>query len=72
MSTNTTALAPDSGGLHTVAGAGDYLKTSERRVWELLRSGVLAAIRDGRSVKITQVELERYISELPAYEPASA
>lgn len=72
MPANTPALAPDSGGLHTVSGAGEYLKTSERRVWELLRSGLLAAVRDGRAVKITTVELERYIRDLPAYEPMSA
>ena len=72
MPATNNAPAPDSGGLHTVSGAGEYLKTSERRVWELLRSGVLAAVRDGRAVKITTVELERYIRELPAYEPVAS
>jgi excisionase family DNA binding protein len=67
-----TALAPSCGGLHTVVGAAGYLQTSQRRVWQLLRTGDLAAVRDGRTVKITTAELERFIRDLPSYEPASA
>lgn len=63
---------PTSGGLRTRAEAALYLRTSLRRLDELIRSGELAAVRDGRSVKILTTELERYISELPAYEPVSA
>lgn len=43
-----------------------------RRLDELIKSGALAAVRDGRSVKIHAGELERYIAELPAYEPAAS
>ena len=61
--------APDSGGLRSRAESARYLKTSPRRLDELIRSGALAAVRDGRNVKVTQAELERYIADLPSYEP---
>ena len=51
------------------AEAARYLKTSPRRLDELIRIGAIAAVRDGRNVKITAVELERYIADLPSYEP---
>ena len=55
-----------------VAVMSELIKEAyQGRVWELLRSGVLAAVRDGRSVKVATVELERYIRELPAYEPVA-
>lgn len=63
--------APDSGGLRSRAEAARYLKTSPRRLDELIRSGEIAAVRDGRNVKITQAELERYIADLPSYEPVA-
>lgn len=65
-----TNNAPDSGGLNSRVEAARYLKMSVRRLDELLRVGAINALRDGRSVKITGRELERYISELPSYEPA--
>ena len=64
--------APDSGGLRSRAEAARYLHTSPRRLDDLIRSGALLAVRDGRNVKVTQAELERYISDLPSYEPVSA
>lgn len=64
--------APASGGLQTRAQAAEYLSTSQRRLDELIRAGALAAVRDGSSVKIHTTELERYIAELPAYEPAAS
>lgn len=66
-----TTEAPING-MQTVAEAANYLSTSKRRVWDLLRCGELAGVRDGKFVKITTSELERYIRELPAYEPVSA
>ena len=72
MPTTTTAHAPSCMGLHTVVGAAAYLHTSQRRVWKMLQSGDLTAVRDGRMVKITQAELDRYIANLPAYEPAAS
>ena len=45
---------------------------SRRRLDELIRSGAIAAVRDGRNVKLTGAELERYIRDLPSYEPVSA
>lgn len=64
-------IAPNSSGLQTRAEAASYLRTSIRRLDELIRSGALAAVRDGRQVKVTRAELDRYITDLPAYEPAS-
>lgn len=56
--------------LRTVAESGEYISTSRRRIWELLRSGQLTAVRDGGVVKIRTDELDRYIESLPAYEPS--
>lgn len=70
MATPDVAIA--SGGLRTRAQAADYLGTSQRRLDELIRAGALAAVRDGSMVKIHVTELERYIAELPAYEPAAS
>lgn len=58
--------------MRTRAEAAQFLRTSQRRLDELIRSGALAAVRDGRSVKILTSELERYIADLPAYEPAAS
>lgn len=63
--------APASTGLRTRSQAAVYLSCSERRLDELIRAGAIAAVRDGKNVKIRSTELDRYISELPAYEPAS-
>jgi hypothetical protein len=41
-----------------------------RRIDELLRSGALAAVKDGRNTRIHSAELARYVADLPAYEPA--
>ena len=64
-----TETATGSGGLRSRAEAARYLKTSLRRLDELIQSGAITALRDGRNVKITAVELERYIADLPSYEP---
>ena len=52
--------------------AAKYLGTSTSRLDNLIRSGALTALRDGRSVKITTQELDRYIADLPAWEPSHA
>lgn len=49
--------------------AAAYLGTSPRRLAELTKSGKIAALRDGGVVKYTMTELERYVADLPAYEP---
>lgn len=59
------------GGLRTRKEAAAYLRTSTRRLDELIRAGALAAVRDGRSVKIPAEELDRYIADLPSYEPVA-
>lgn len=68
----TTEPASGSGGLRSRAESARYLKTSPRRLDELIRIGAITAVRDGRNVKITAAELERYIADLPSYEPVSA
>lgn len=65
-------LATTSGGLRTRAQAAEYLGTSQRRLDELIRAGAINAVRDGSMVKIHVAELERYIADLPAYEPAAS
>lgn len=67
----TQTSAPASGGLRTRAEAAQFLRTSLRRLDELIKCGALAAVRDGRSVRVSVAELERYISDLPAYEPVA-
>lgn len=55
--------------LQTVVESAQYISTSRRRIWDLLRSGELTAVRDGKHVKIRTEELNAYIDRLPAYEP---
>ena len=64
--------AAGSGGLHSRAESAKYLSMSMRRLDELIKAGTICAVRDGRSVKVSKVELDRYIADLPAYEPVSA
>jgi len=64
-------VATSGSRLQTVADASRYLSTSQRRMWELIRSGQIAAVRDGGKVKVRTAELDRYADDLPAYEPAS-
>ena len=68
----STQDASRSGGLNSRTEAAAYLRMSKRRLDELIKSGAITALRDGRNVKITSVELERYIADLPSYEPVSA
>ncbi|AFS13633.1 MULTISPECIES: helix-turn-helix domain-containing protein [Mycobacterium avium complex (MAC)] len=49
--------------------AAEQLSTTPRRIHELRRAGTLAAVQDGRSLKFTKQELERYAASLPAFEP---
>lgn len=56
-------------GLFDKFGAGEYLSTSERRVDELRRAGLLTAVQDGREYKYRLADLEDYIASLPTWEP---
>lgn len=49
--------------------AAELLSTTPRRIHELRRAGKLAAVHDGRTLKFTLDELERYAQSLPSYEP---
>lgn len=59
-------------GLFNKDGAAEYLSTSDRRVDELRRAGLLTAVQDGREYKYRLIDLEEYIAGLPVWEPRSA
>lgn len=50
--------------LYDKTGAADMLSTSERRIDELRRAGLLVAVQDGREFKYTAAELQRYVDTL--------
>jgi excisionase family DNA binding protein len=57
-----------------IPAAADYLSVSVRTVSDLMRAGHLAAVRIGPrngSVRIMRTELDRYLAEAQAWEPAS-
>jgi excisionase family DNA binding protein len=58
--------------LYDAPAAAELLSTSVRRVHELRRAGTLCAVEDGRVMKFTRAELERYIAGLPTFEPKRA
>lgn len=72
MPTQNPHNAESSGGLLKTKAAAAYLGMCTRRLSELTKAGKISGLRDGRDVKYTVVELERYVRDLPAYEPASA
>ncbi len=57
--------------LYDAAAAAELLSTTPLRISELRRAGKLGAVLDGKKYKFTADELQRYINQLPAYEPAS-
>lgn len=57
--------------LYDKSGAAELLSTSERRIDELRRAGVLVAVEDGRELKYTPEELQRYVNSLKVREPRS-
>ena len=65
----TKTDAGSSTGLHSRKTAAKYLDISERTLDELIKAGHIAAKRFGRSVKIETSELNRFIDDLPSYEP---
>ena len=60
--------APDSGGLRSRAEAARYLHTSPRRLDDLIRSGALLAVRDGRKAA---EGIDRYLSARRQADPSS-
>ncbi|QDF19941.1 hypothetical protein HWC44_gp054 [Mycobacterium phage ThetaBob] len=50
--------------LYDKSAAAVQLSTSERRIDELRRAGVLIAVQDGREWKFTAAELQRYVASL--------
>lgn len=58
--------------LYDKAAAAEALSTSERRVDELRRAGLLVAVQDGREFKYTVAELQRYVDSLDASAPRRA
>jgi hypothetical protein len=79
---STQARAPTQGSkgiprvmtklLYDAAGAAELLSTTPKRISELRRAGKLGAVLDGKKYKFTAGELQRYIGQLPAYEPGAA
>jgi excisionase family DNA binding protein len=55
---------PRSRALVTVGGAADYLSCSRRHVERLLARGELPRIRLGRAVRVSLVDLDRYVEAL--------
>jgi len=72
MPTRNPQNAADSGGLLKTRAAATYLGTSPRRLAELTKAGRIAALRDGGCLKYAVAELERYVRDLPAYEPQAS
>lgn len=57
--------------LFNADAAAELLSTTKRRVHELRRCGQLTAVLDGREMKFTYTELQRYADSLQAFEPKS-
>ncbi|WP_066904458.1 hypothetical protein [Mycolicibacterium houstonense] len=55
--------------LYDKTAAAEALSTSERRIDELRRAGILIAVQDGREFKYTADELRRYVDGLATSEP---
>ena len=49
------------GGLLTVAEVADVLRVSTMTVYRLVKSGEIAAIRVGKSYRIAESELQKYL-----------
>lgn len=49
------------GGLLTVAEVADVLRVSTMTVYRLIKSGEIAAIRVGKSYRIAEPELQKYL-----------
>ena len=47
----------------TVAEVADRLRVSNMTVYRLIQAGQLAAVRVGRSYRIRDVDLDRYLSD---------
>lgn len=56
-------------GLFNREAAAVYISTSDRRVDELRRAGLLTSVQDGREWKYRRADLDAYIESLPEYEP---
>lgn len=54
------------------AAAAEALSTSERRIDELRRAGVLFAVQDGREYKYRVQDLQVYVDSLQTFEPKRA
>ncbi|WP_241666380.1 hypothetical protein [Mycobacterium marseillense] len=58
--------------LYSRKEAAVALAMSERRLDRLVAHADILALRDGRCVKFTADELQRYVDSLPSYEPGQA
>ena len=55
----------DYGPLLTRTEAAQFLSVSSSTVYRLLRRGELPAYRVGHQIRLTQVDLENYLRQLP-------
>jgi excisionase family DNA binding protein len=70
----TEQARAESAAALTIPAAATYLSVSPRTVYDLMRAGQIGAFRIGPrkgAVRISRAELDRYISEAQAWEPAS-
>lgn len=58
-------------GLLTRREACQVLRMSLRRFDELVKSGEICAVQDGKRVKFRPEHLQDYIDGLPSYEPSA-
>lgn len=56
------AAAPITGRMLRVAAVAELLDLPEKRVYELVRAGVLPHVRLGRSIRFNSAELEAWIA----------
>jgi excisionase family DNA binding protein len=62
------AAANERGPFLTVAEVAEMLRVSNMTVYRLVNSGAMKAVRIGKSYRITETEVDRYLAEGDAAE----
>lgn len=60
---------PDHRLLYDANGAAEMLSTTPRRIHDMRRAGVLAAVKEGRAYKFRRDDLQAYVDGLDTFEP---
>lgn len=63
MIPTTQQRKPDKGRFLTVSEVAGALRVSNMTVYRLIGSGALAAVRVGKSYRLPEDELDRYLAE---------